>query len=92
MKKLIALIGLAALAGCDGPPPKPLTNAEVVAQADAKSGYDLDLPENATNVKKIGERGWHTFDLEVDGVKRRFLRHYHWGDAGTESMVEITPR
>ena len=50
-----------------------------------------NLPTNAHNVKHLGH-GWATFELDIDGIRHKFLWHkeiHRLGYQGFEAITEI---
>lgn len=93
---LACVVSLSLLNGCIEPSP-PLTPAEVEAQVEAElQEYGaVTFPDGAMKVMDLGN-GWHTFELETDGVTRKFLFHRTGDYSGEcswaqESITEISP-
>lgn len=85
MKKIMITIVLMAFAGCADLTPEDRA-AEVI--------NGLELPPKAENVVVLSEKdGWHTYELVIDGHRRKFLRQKsgEFQDRMT-SNVEVTPR
>lgn len=84
---------LILLVGC-GAVSEPVTVEQATQIEQANLRANLYLPTNATNVVMLpGDSGWHTYDLEVEGQKRKFLRQYYCsGHSNLNSNVEILPR
>lgn len=67
-----AVLWCGVLIGC-GPSAPPVEKPpQAVPARYHSSSKDGELPDGATNVKKIGG-GWVTFDVELEGKKRTFL-------------------
>ena len=90
--RYVLLLGLFLLVGC-GPPAPPPTPEQV--EAELQEYGKSELPNEAKKVMDLGN-GWRTFELETDGVNRKFLFHRagdYSGDGqwSQESITEMSP-
>lgn len=54
----------------------------------------LELPPHAENIKMLNPPigSWHTFEITIDGVKHKILRHHTGGESATESSILLPSR
>ena len=88
---LLACVALFLLNGC-GPPPPPETPEQKEVRLQ-EFGVE-NLPTDAKKVVDLGN-GWKTFELEIDGVKRKFLyrrasRNFGESRWAAESITEMS--
>ncbi len=89
---LLVCLSVISLAGCGKPPP-PETSEQKETRLQ-EFGTE-NFPENAKKVMDLSN-GWYSFELEIDGVTRKFLFHRagdYSGDGrwSQESITEMSP-
>ena len=88
------LFAIVAIAGCEGRIEGKI-ESKVISEAEKDEAFriDLRLPPNAKNIVTLNDE-WHTFDLNLNGSNRSFLRRSSnpGYDSAVDTFTELNPK